>query len=52
MSGSYFDQSAAALMKDVGEAILRQARLTKDMDVLDYCCGTGLVGLFLLPHVR
>jgi ubiquinone/menaquinone biosynthesis C-methylase UbiE len=58
---SYFDQSAAtwddeprriALMKAVGEAILREARPTKEMDVLDYGCGTGLVGLFLRPHVR
>lgn len=61
MSSSYFDQSAAtwdseprriALMKDVGEAILQHAKPTKDMDVLDYGCGTGLVSLFLLPHVR
>jgi ubiquinone/menaquinone biosynthesis C-methylase UbiE len=60
-SSSYFDQSAAtwdneprriALMKAVGEAILREARPAKDMDVLDYGCGTGLVSLFLLPHVR
>ena len=58
---TYFDQSAAtwdneprriALMKAVGEAILREARPTKDMDVLDYGCGTGLVSLFLLSHVR
>jgi ubiquinone/menaquinone biosynthesis C-methylase UbiE len=58
---SYFDQSAAtwdneprriALMKAVGEAILREAHPAKDMDVLDYGCGTGLVSLFLLPHVR
>ncbi len=58
---TYFDQSAAswdneprriALMKAVGEAILREAHPTKDMDVLDYGCGTGLVSLFLLPHVR
>ena len=58
---TYFDQSAAtwdneprriALMKAVGEAILREARPTKDMDMLDYGCGTGLVSLFLLPHVR
>lgn len=58
---TYFDQSAAtwddeprriALMQAVGEAILRQTRPTKDMDVLDYGCGTGLVSLFLLPHVR
>ena len=58
---TYFDQSAAtwdneprriALMKDVGEAILREARPTKDMDILDYGCGTGLVSLLLLPHIR
>lgn len=41
-----------ALMKAVGEAILREAKPTTDMDVLDYGCGTGLVSLFLLPHVR
>lgn len=61
MPTSYFDQSAArwdneprriALMKAVGEAILRYARPTPEMDVLDYGCGTGLVGLFLLGHVR
>lgn len=61
MNSSYFDQSAAtwdnepgriALVKAVGEAILQQAEPTKDMDVLDYGCGTGLVSLFLLPHVR
>jgi ubiquinone/menaquinone biosynthesis C-methylase UbiE len=61
ISTSYFDQSAATwdteprrieLMKAVGEAILREVQPTKDMDVLDYGCGTGLVGLFLLPHVR
>lgn len=58
---SYFDQSAAtwdneprriALMRAVGEAILREAQPTKEMDILDYGCGTGLVSLFLLPHVR
>jgi ubiquinone/menaquinone biosynthesis C-methylase UbiE len=57
---SYFDQAAAtwddnpariALMKAVGEAILREAQPTREMDVLDYGCGTGLIGLFLLPHV-
>jgi predicted TPR repeat methyltransferase len=50
---SHFDQAAAtwddnpmriALMRAVGEAILREARPTKNMDVLDYGCGTGLVG--------
>ncbi|MHB0955027.1 MAG: methyltransferase domain-containing protein [Pirellulaceae bacterium] len=58
---TYFDQSAAtwdneprriALMKAVGEAILQEARPTNDMDILDYGCGTGLVSLFLLPHIR
>ena len=58
---TYFDQSAGtwdneprriALMRAVGQAILREAQPTSDMDVLDYGCGTGLVSLFLLPHVR
>ena len=57
---SYFDQSAAtwddnpgriALMKSVGQAILQEAQPTKATTVLDYGCGTGLVSLFLLPHV-
>lgn len=57
----YFDDAASAwdseprriaLMEAVGEAILCGVRPTKEMDVLDYGCGTGLVGLFLLPHVR
>jgi len=58
---TYFDQSAAtwddaprriALMKAVGQAILRQACPSREMDVLDYGCGTGLVSLFMLPYVR
>ncbi len=58
---SHFDQAAAtwdddpsriALMKAIGEGILREVQPTKSMDVLDYGCGTGLVGLYLLPHVR
>ncbi len=58
---SYFDQSAATwdadphrveLIKAVGQAVLREARPAADADVLDYGCGTGLIGLFLLPHVR
>jgi ubiquinone/menaquinone biosynthesis C-methylase UbiE len=58
---SRFDQAAAtwddnpmriALMRAVGEAILSEARPTNEMDVLDYGCGTGLVGLYLLPSVR
>jgi ubiquinone/menaquinone biosynthesis C-methylase UbiE len=39
-------------MKAIGKAILRHAKPTKAMNVLDYGCGTGLVSLFLLPHVR
>ncbi len=61
MSQNYFDQAAASwdnqpqrvrLMKMIGEAIIREARPDETMDVLDYGCGTGLVGLFLLPHIR
>ena len=60
-NNSYFDQSASqwdkvpqriALAKAVGEAILREASPTAQMDLLDYGCGTGLAGLFLVPHVR
>ena len=60
-SHSYFDQSAAhwdaeprrvVLAQAVGEAILRAAQPTEQMDVLDYGCGTGLLGLFLLSCVR
>jgi ubiquinone/menaquinone biosynthesis C-methylase UbiE len=60
-SVSHFDQSAAtwdnkperiALAKAIGEAILREAQPTGNMDVLDYGCGTGMVSLFLLPHVH
>jgi ubiquinone/menaquinone biosynthesis C-methylase UbiE len=59
-TNSHFDQSATtwddnpariALMKAVGTAILRDVQPATDVKVLDYGCGTGLVGLFLLPHV-
>jgi 2-polyprenyl-3-methyl-5-hydroxy-6-metoxy-1,4-benzoquinol methylase len=59
---NHFDEAAAnwdaqshrsELTNAVGEAILlRQVQPTRGMDVLDYGCGTGLLGLFLLPHVR
>jgi len=61
MNQNRFDEAAAtwdeephriALAKAVGEAILREARPARDVDLLDYGCGTGLVGLYLLPHVR
>lgn len=60
-STAHFDDSArgwdneprrVALMKAIGEAIIREVQPTDAMDVLDYGCGTGLIGLFLLPHVR
>lgn len=59
-SDNHFDEAAGTwdavpqrveLARAVGEAILRQIQPTRDMDVLDYGCGTGLLGLFLLPHV-
>jgi ubiquinone/menaquinone biosynthesis C-methylase UbiE len=55
-----FDQEAASwddkparvqLARGVGEAIMREAAPKSDMTVLDYGCGTGLLGLYLLPHV-
>jgi len=61
MTKSYFDEAAAGwdkepmrvrLMKAVGEAIVREVAPARDMTVLDYGCGTGLVGLYLLPYVR
>ncbi len=60
MGSTYFEEAAAnwdneprriALMKAVGDAVVRETRPTKQWDVLDYGCGTGLVGLYLLPHV-
>lgn len=60
-SASHFDKAAGdwddeprrvALMKAIGKAILQEARPTREMNVLDYGCGTGLIGLFLLPHVH
>jgi cyclopropane fatty-acyl-phospholipid synthase-like methyltransferase len=56
----YFERAAAGwdaqpqrvrLMRAIGEAMVREAQPTADMKVLDYGCGTGLVGLYLLPHV-
>jgi ubiquinone/menaquinone biosynthesis C-methylase UbiE len=38
-------------MKAIAEAIFREAEPVNDMDVLDYGCGTGLIGSLLLPHV-
>ena len=58
---NHFDAAAAdwdaaprrvEMTKSVSEAIVRRVRPTRGMDVLDYGCGTGLLGHFLLPHVR
>ena len=60
-STAHFDKMAAdwdneprriAIMRAIGEAIFREAKPTGSMDLLDYGCGTGLIGLFLLPHVQ
>ena len=60
MTTDYFDEEAPVwdekpsrirLAKAVGEAIVRQAAPARDMTVLDYGCGTGLLGLYLLPYV-
>jgi len=40
------------LASDVAEVMLKQLKLTKDMDVLDFGCGTGLIALKFAPHVR
>jgi ubiquinone/menaquinone biosynthesis C-methylase UbiE len=37
---------------EVAAAIKREVALSPQMDVLDYGCGTGLLALQLLPHVR
>ena len=41
-----------ALARFVGETILQTKRLTSETRLLDYGCGTGLLGLYLLPHVK
>ena len=56
-----FDKEAAAwdenpgrvkLAAGVAAAIIREARPAKDMDALDFGCGTGLVTLGVQPWVR
>jgi ubiquinone/menaquinone biosynthesis C-methylase UbiE len=56
-----FDKEAAAwdenpgrvkLANDVADAIIRETSLSRDMDVLDFGCGTGLVTLRLQPLVK
>lgn len=56
-----FDKEAAGwdekpqrliLAQNVADAIVKTVALSKDMDVLNFGCGTGLVTLCLQPHVR
>jgi ubiquinone/menaquinone biosynthesis C-methylase UbiE len=56
-----FDKAAATwdqvparvkLAADVGRAIAATVELDNTMDVLDFGCGTGLLTLWLQPHVR
>lgn len=56
-----FDKAAASwdenpgrvkMAKDVAGAISRQVTLTRDMDIMDFGCGTGLLSIELLPLVR
>ncbi|MEE9911590.1 MAG: class I SAM-dependent methyltransferase [Deltaproteobacteria bacterium] len=59
--GRNFDREAAAwdlnpgrvkVAADIAQTILSQIKLTPDMDVLDFGCGTGLLTLALQPFVR
>ena len=56
-----FDKDAASydlkpgrvkLAQDVAKAIMTEVKLNRDIDVLDFGCGTGLVTLQLQPFVR
>ena len=56
----YFDQEAATwdqeprrrqLVQDVAKAIAQAVPLAPDLAVMDFGCGTGLLGLWLLPRV-
>ncbi len=51
---AFYDQKPgrAKLAQDVAYAIMQEIRPTRDMDVLDFGCGTGLVTLQLQPFVR
>lgn len=46
------DPRRVKLAEDVAATILKEAVLSKDMDALDFGCGTGLVTLKLQPYVR
>lgn len=40
------------LAGDVARAVGEEVKLTPEMDVLDFGCGTGLLSLNMQPHVR
>jgi tRNA (cmo5U34)-methyltransferase len=39
------------LARDVANAIIKTLNLQKNSNVLDFGCGTGLITMFLQPHV-
>jgi len=58
---SNFDKKAASwdeeprrvkLAREVANAIITAVQPTAEMDALDFGCGTGLLTLFLQPHLR
>jgi len=59
VSTADFDEAAAGFDEDfrveraraVAEAIARQVQLEPEHAVLDFGCGTGLLGFSLLPHI-
>ena len=42
----------AARARDVAHAILKDAKLSPTQTILDYGCGTAILGLLLRPHVK
>ena len=40
------------LARKIGDAIRRTGHLSHETRLLDYGCGTGLLGLYLLPHIK
>ena len=46
------DPGRVKLAHEVADAIIREVKPSRDMDVLDFGCGTGLVTLKLQPLVR
>jgi ubiquinone/menaquinone biosynthesis C-methylase UbiE len=46
------DPRRVKLAGDLARTIMREVELTRDMDLLDFGCGTGLISLHLQSHVR